>query len=72
MQPRHYLLGYDPFKETNKTDFQCKQIKTGTKIRHPKFGVGTVVFVKRNLPCIFERIKRISLNLKGLEIIENK
>lgn len=53
-----------------------ERIKAGTKVKHPDFGIGTVVSIVEEILVIAfppgVGIKKISSSFKGLEAIENK
>ncbi|MCC5910544.1 MAG: DNA helicase PcrA [Clostridiaceae bacterium] len=57
----------------DKNSLQTKKIKAGNKIKHPKFGVGTVVSVSGDILSIAfpsAGIKKISSTFMNLEIVE--
>lgn len=65
---------FSPFSGFNRSASQSKSYAVGTKVRHPKFGVGTVIAVKNggaviNVAFDGQGIKELSATIAPLEII---
>lgn len=72
--PVEHKQTFTPFSGFNKRASAVKSYAVGTKVRHPKFGIGTVIAVKNggsviNVAFDGQGIKELSASLAPLEIL---
>lgn len=73
-EPVQHKQSFTPFSGFNQPKAPAKSYAIGTKVKHPKFGVGTVIAVKSggsviNVAFEGQGIKELSASLAPLEIL---